>query len=63
MSAVPLSDYLTRAMQAPEQETLAAIARGSIDSRQALALKDVERLLDPTPLPWPSWRCAPRWRT
>lgn len=58
MSAVPLSDYLTRPMQAPEQETLAAIARGPIDQRQALALKDVDRLLDPAPLPCETGWCV-----
>ncbi|HEY7934001.1 MAG TPA: hypothetical protein VID48_09260 [Solirubrobacteraceae bacterium] len=50
MSAEPLSDYLERAMSAPSPDVLAAIAAGPIDTRQALALADVDRLLDPSPL-------------
>ncbi len=58
MSAVPLADYLTRAMQAPEQETLTAIEHGPIDPGQALALKSVDRLLDPKPLPCETGWCV-----
>ncbi|HEY3969972.1 MAG TPA: hypothetical protein VGL79_01120 [Solirubrobacteraceae bacterium] len=50
MSRDALSDYLARAMKVPEQKTLAAIERGPIEPRQALALDAVDRLLDPAPL-------------
>jgi phloretin hydrolase len=50
MSESPLSDYLTRPMTPPAADTLEAIASGPIDPRQALALGNVDRLLDPTPL-------------
>jgi hypothetical protein len=49
MSAPPLSDYLARPMTPPAADTLEAIARGPIDRRNALALEDVDRLLDPSP--------------
>jgi hypothetical protein len=58
MSAIPLSDYLARATRAPEQETLAAIERGPIDPGQALTLKNVDRLLDPAPLPCETGWCV-----
>jgi hypothetical protein len=50
MSEPNLNEYLARPMAAPERETVEAIERGPIDLRQALALKGVDRLLDPTPL-------------
>jgi hypothetical protein len=50
MSAHPMSEYLTRPLSPPAQETLDAIARGPIDPRDALALDAVDRLLDPEPL-------------
>jgi hypothetical protein len=50
MSESPLSYYLTRPMTPPATDTLEAIASGPIDAKDALALKDVDRLLDPTPL-------------
>jgi hypothetical protein len=50
MSTHPLSDYLARPMSPPPRETLDAIERGPIESRDALALNAVDRLLDPAPL-------------
>jgi len=45
-----LSEYLERPLAPPSAEVLEAIARGPIDPADALALADVERLLDPAPL-------------
>ncbi len=45
-----LTGYLSRPMTPPEPAVLEAIARGPIEPRQALALSDVARLLDPRPL-------------
>jgi hypothetical protein len=50
MSEHPLSDYLTRPLSPPAPETMAAIERGPIEVRDALALERVDRLLDPAPL-------------
>ncbi len=50
MSESPLSDYLTRPMTPPATDTLEAIASGPIDPGDALALRDVDRLLDPSSL-------------
>lgn len=50
MNEHPLSDYLTRPLSPPAQDTLNAIERGPIDPRDALALSAVDRLLDPAPL-------------
>lgn len=50
MSAHSLSDYLTRPISPPAQDTLEAIERGPIASRDALALEQVDRLLNPAPL-------------
>jgi len=45
-----LADYLHRPMTPSEHQVLAAIASGPVEPRQALALSDVARLLDPRPL-------------
>ena len=58
MSSHTLSDSLMRAWQPPEQQTLATIGHGPIDPRQALALKEVDRLLDPAPLPCETGWCV-----
>jgi phloretin hydrolase len=50
MSPDLLSDYLERPMTAPARDVLEAIEAGPVDPGQALALKDVDRLLDPAPL-------------
>lgn len=46
----PLSEYLSRPLEQPPAEVLEAIERGPTDPADALALSDVERLLDPAPL-------------
>jgi DAPG hydrolase PhiG domain len=53
-----LSDYLRRALAAPAADVLEAIARGPIDPADALAHRDVERLLDPAPLPVETGWCT-----
>ncbi len=53
-----LSEYLRRPMQRPPSDVLEAIARGPIDPVDTLALVDVERLLDPAPLPVESGWCT-----
>jgi len=45
-----LASYLQRPMSPPDPHVLEAIERGPIEPRQALALGDVARLLDPRPL-------------
>lgn len=45
-----LEVYLERPMTPPRAETLAAIEAGPIDAAEALALEDLDRLLDPAPL-------------
>jgi hypothetical protein len=47
MSDGELSDYLSRPLEQPSAELLEAIERGPIDAADALALGDVEALLDP----------------
>jgi hypothetical protein len=47
MSPRPLSNYLTRPMERPEQDVLDAIGGGPIVAAKALALEDVERLINP----------------
>ncbi|HEV7938987.1 MAG TPA: hypothetical protein VGP18_13315 [Solirubrobacteraceae bacterium] len=58
MSANSLGDYLARPMSEPEQQTLAAIGRGPIDPRNALALSAMDRLLDPALLPCETGWCV-----
>jgi phloretin hydrolase len=45
-----LTPYLARPLARPDAEALAAIERGPMDPAQALALRDVDRLLDPAPV-------------
>lgn len=45
-----LAAYLTRPIEQPDPEVLAAIAQGPIDRRDALPRSDMDRLLDPNPL-------------
>lgn len=58
MSPDSLSDYLTRPMAPVAQEVLAAIESGPIDPREALALNEADRLLDPAPLPRENGWCV-----
>jgi len=50
MSSVDVSSYLDRPLTTPDAKLLAQIERGPINPPQALALSDVERLLDPATL-------------
>jgi hypothetical protein len=45
-----LTPYLARPLAPPDADALAAIAAGPMDPRDALALRDVDRLLDPAPI-------------
>ncbi|HWB70168.1 MAG TPA: hypothetical protein VG518_09355 [Solirubrobacterales bacterium] len=45
-----LEDYLSRPLDPPSPEALAAIEAGPIDPAAALPLEDLDRLLDPAPL-------------
>jgi hypothetical protein len=58
MSDRALSEYLTRPVERPPEEVLEAIERGPIDLSAALSLDDVERLLDPSPLPFETGWCT-----
>jgi hypothetical protein len=57
-SKASLSDYLTRPLEQPAQDTLEAIERGAIDPREALPLAQLDRLLDPEPLPCETGWCV-----
>jgi hypothetical protein len=46
-----LEEYLTRPLTPPEPAQAEEIERGPIDPRDALSQEDLDRLLDPTPLP------------
>lgn len=46
-----LAAYLTRPMTPPDPAVLAAVEAGPIDPADALARTDLDRLLDPAPLP------------
>jgi DAPG hydrolase PhiG domain len=50
MSTAEIGAYLDRPLTPPDAELLAIIDSGPIDPGQALALDDVDRLLDPVPL-------------
>lgn len=50
MSANAVESYLERPMERPGLDVLDAIERGPIKPSDALALQQVDRLLDPTPL-------------
>jgi DAPG hydrolase PhiG domain len=54
----PLAGMLARPMSAPDEELLAAIERGPIDVGAALARAQLQRLLDPRPLPLESGWCT-----
>ncbi len=58
MSAEALHAYLARPLQDAPPELLAQIDRGPIDPRDALALGDLDRLLDPAPLPRETGWCT-----
>ena len=58
MSERQLSDYLSRPLEQPPAELLEAIERGPIDPADALALADVDALLDPAPLAVESGWCT-----
>lgn len=53
-----LERYLSRQVERPATETLEAIERGPIDPADALALADLDRLLDPEPLAAESGWCT-----
>jgi hypothetical protein len=53
-----LAAYLERPMKHPGQEVLDAIGHGPIDPRDALGLRQVDRLLDPTPMPCETGWCT-----
>jgi hypothetical protein len=53
-----LEAYLDRPMDPPELDVLAAIERGPIDPAEALGRDDLERLLDPAPLPSETGWCT-----
>jgi hypothetical protein len=52
-----LEPYLSRPMVPPNPAVLAAIAQGPIEPAQALALGEIDRLLDPAPLETESGWC------
>jgi hypothetical protein len=58
MSGRPLTAYLERPVERPALDVLEAIGRGPIEAQQALALGDIERLLDPRPLPAETGWCT-----
>jgi hypothetical protein len=51
MSDPALQPYLSRPLTPPDPAVLAAIAGGPVDPARTLGLADVDRLLDPAPLP------------
>jgi len=53
-----LQRYLRRPMSAPDQQVLRAIEAGPMDEADALALSELDRLLDPAPLPAETGWCA-----
>ena len=53
-----LSGYLTRAMTPPPADTLRAIESGPMDTSDALALNQLDRLLDPAALPGETGWCT-----
>lgn len=46
-----LGPYLSRSMSPPDPAVLAAIAAGPIEPERAVPLTEIDRLLDPAPLP------------
>lgn len=57
MSDPGLEPYLARPLSPPDPELLAAIERGPVDPSQTLSLAEIDRLLDPAPLPVESGWC------
>lgn len=53
-----LPTYLSRPLAPPEGSVLEAIERGPIDPRDALGLTQLDRLLDPAPLPAETGWCT-----
>ena len=53
-----VSDYSARPMEPPGQDVLKAIERGPIAPGEALALEQVDRLLDPVPMPCETGWCV-----
>lgn len=51
MSDPGMEAYLTRPMTPPDPALLATIERGPVDPSQTLPLAEIDRLLDPAPLP------------
>jgi DAPG hydrolase PhiG domain len=58
MSKPALSAYLARPRERPAQAVLDAIDDGPIDHDDALALSEIDRLLDPAPLPVETGWCT-----
>jgi hypothetical protein len=58
VTAAPLLDLASRPIAMPSREVIAAIENGPIDRRDALPLADVERLLEPAPLPAETGWCT-----
>lgn len=52
-----IEPYLSRPLTPPDPAASAAIERGPIDPADALPLADLDRLLDPAPLPVETGRC------
>jgi hypothetical protein len=53
-----LADYLRRPPAPVDAAAAAAVAAGPMDRAQALAMSDLDRLLDPTPLPVETGWCT-----
>ncbi|HEU4392049.1 MAG TPA: hypothetical protein VFR04_00280 [Solirubrobacterales bacterium] len=58
MSVPDLEPYLERPLAPPDPAVLEAIERGPIEPGQALARTDLDRLLDPRPLPVETGWCT-----
>jgi hypothetical protein len=58
MDEHPLSDYLARPMTPPRGEVVLAIEQGPLDPNEALALAELDRLLDPAKLPGETGWCT-----
>ena len=57
MSTGDLGAYLERPLTAPDPATLASIEAGPVEPELALPLSELDRLLDPAPLPVESGWC------
>jgi len=58
MSAAELAPYLERPLAPPDPAIARAVASGPMDPAQALALSELDRLLDPTPVPVETGWCT-----